>query len=114
MSGQPLTGTRRYRIVFARGQMPPARAFWSLTLYDAAGYLVANPLHRYAIGSSHPPLVRASDGSIVVVISHSRPSGSGTNWLPAPSGQFRLNLRLYWPTSSALSGRWQPPGVNPF
>ncbi len=113
VSGAELTGSRKYEMVFPAGQMPPVRAFWSLTLYDSAGYLVSNKIHRYAVGSSHPPLVRAGNGSIVVVISHTRPSGSGINWLPAPSGAFRLNLRLYWPKASALNGAWQPPSVVP-
>jgi hypothetical protein len=111
-TGQLFDGTNRYRLTFAPGQEPPARAFWSLTMYDADGYLVANPARRYAIGSSHPPLVRRRDGSIVVAIQRDRPTEAGVNWLPAPAGGFRLNLRLYWPRRSALSGRWKPPPVQ--
>ena len=84
-TGQPLTGARSYRLVFARGHLPPARAFWSLTMYDSSGFLVVNPAHRYAIGSSHPPLYTRR-GTIVIIISRHRPSGSGINWLPAPGG----------------------------
>ena len=32
--GRPLDGRHSYRIRFPRGQLPPARAFWSLTMYD--------------------------------------------------------------------------------
>lgn len=110
--GQLLTGAKSYRIVFTSRQVPPARAFWSLTMYDSSGYLVANPANRYAIGSSHPPLF-SRRGSIVIVISRQRPAGSGINWLPAPAGGFRLNLRLYWPRASVLDGRWRPPPVEP-
>ncbi|HZE06675.1 MAG TPA: DUF1214 domain-containing protein, partial [Solirubrobacteraceae bacterium] len=110
--GAPLNGaTDSYEITFARGQAPPVRAAWSLTLYDASGFLVANPIDRYALGSSHPPLVRRRDGSIVVVVSARRPARRGVNWLPAPAGPFRLNLRLYWPNRAALTGRWRPPPV---
>jgi hypothetical protein len=112
-AGHLLTGSASYRIVFARGDAPPVRAFWSLTMYDGSGYLVANPQRRYAIGSSHPPLRRRSDGSIVVVLSHTRPRQSGINWLPAPAGSFRVNLRLYWPTARALRGLWRPPPIEP-
>jgi hypothetical protein len=112
VNGQLLNGSSSYRIVFPRGQAPPERAFWSLTMYDSAGYLVANPVHRYAIGSSHPPLYRRN-GTILIVISRHRPAGSGINWLPAPPGSFRLNLRIYRPKASALDGRWQPPPVQP-
>jgi len=111
--GRLFNGANRYRLVFRRGQLPPARAFWSLTMYDSDGYLVANPGNRYAIGSSHPPLVRGADGSVVVVVQHDRPTERGVNWLPAPaSGGFRLNLRLYEPKAAALSRRWVPPGVE--
>jgi hypothetical protein len=110
-SGELLGGAHSYRITFTRGQLPPARAFWSITLYNGNGFLVANPAHRYAIGSTHPPLVRRRDGSVVILIQHARPSARTVNWLPAPAGAFRLSLRLYWPTAAVLRGRWQPPQV---
>lgn len=112
-AGQLLNGSSSYRIVFRRGQAPPERAFWSLTMYDSTGYLVANVAHRYAIGSSHPPLHRRPDGSIVVIVSRRHPTEPGVNWLPAPAQGFRLNLRIYRPKASALDGRWQPPPVEP-
>lgn len=111
--GLLLDGSHAYRITFARGQEPPARYFWSLTMYDANGYLVANPAERYSLGPSHPPLVRRPDGSVVVEVRSTRPSDPQVNWLPAPaSGQFRLNLRLYGPSAAVLDGRWAPPPVQ--
>jgi hypothetical protein len=111
-AGELFDGVSRYRVTFAPGEEPPARAFWSLTLYDADGYLVENAARRYAIGNSHPPLARRADGSIVVAVQRDRPTEAGVNWLPAPAGGFRLNLRLYWPRASALSGAWKPPPVE--
>jgi hypothetical protein len=110
-TGTPLGGESSYRLVFPRGQEPPNRAFWSLTLYDADGYLVENPARLYAIGDSHPPLRRKADGSVVVLLQRTRPTEPGVNWLPTPSGPFRLNLRIYRPKPSVLSGAWQPPPV---
>ena len=112
-SGQLLDGNRAYRLVFAAGQAPPDRAFWSLTMYDGSGYLVANPAHRYAIGSSHPPVRRERDGSIVVLMRRTRPTDPHANWLPTPAGPFRLTLRIYRPRESVLDGRWQPPPITP-
>lgn len=109
--GRLFDGAHEYRLTFRPGELPPVRAFWSLTLYDLAGYLVANPAHRYAIGSTHPPLHLRRGGSVVVVIAHARPSERGVNWLPAPAAGFRLNLRLYLPRRAALSGAWRPPPV---
>jgi hypothetical protein len=109
--GRLFDGANRYRLVFDKP--PPARAFWSLTLYDADAFLVPNSANRYALGNFHPPLRRRGDGSIVVVVSHDKPSEQGVNWLPAPAqGMFRLNLRLYWPRKSALDGSWRPPPVE--
>jgi hypothetical protein len=110
--GRLLNGAYRYRLVFARGQEPPARGFWSLTMYDFDGFLVPNSAHRYSLGPTHPPLVRRRDGSIVILIQRDRPAERGVNWLPAPAGGFRLNLRLYWPKRAALRGDWKPPPVE--
>ena len=101
--GRLLNGANRYRMTFAPGDEPPARAFWSLTMYDLDGFLIANPVKRYAVGNSHPPLIRRNDGSIVIAIQKDPPTESKVNWLPAPAGAFRLNLRLYWPERSALT-----------
>ena len=112
-SGDLLDGSRPYRLTFRRGQAPPNRAFWSLTMYDLDGYLVANSAKRYAVGDSHPPLRRRADGSIVVAIQRSRPSDPTVNWLPPPAAApFRLNLRIYWPRRSVLAGAWKPPPVQ--
>ncbi len=113
-SGALFSSARRYRLTFTKDQIPPARAFWSLTMYDFSGYLVPNAANRYAIGDSHPPLVKRSDGSVVVAIQRDKPTESDVNWLPTPaSGGFRLNLRLYEPEPSALNGTWKPPPVEP-
>jgi hypothetical protein len=111
-AGRLLNGSQRYRITFAKGRAPPVRAFWSLTVYDADGFLVANPARRYAVGDSHPPLVRRPDGSIVIAVQRDRPAQRDVNWLPAPPGGFRLSLRLYQPVRSILRGAWTPPPVR--
>jgi hypothetical protein len=110
--GRTLDGGSRYRLVFGPGEQPPNRAFWSLTVYDADGYLVANPQDRYAVGSSHPPLVRRADGSVVIALQRTRPTERRVNWLPVPAGPFRLNLRIYRPARSVLAGDWRPPPVR--
>jgi hypothetical protein len=81
-------------------------------MYDTDGYLVPNPIDRYSLGPSHPPLVKKPDGSIVVAIQRNEPTEPRVNWLPSPAGGFRLNLRLYGPRKAALSGDWRPPSVT--
>jgi hypothetical protein len=111
--GRPLSGRHRYTIRFARGQLPPANAFWSLTMYGSDRYLVANPIDRYAIGDRTAGLRRGPDGSLTIHVQHERPSGAAAaNWLPAPAGRFRLAMRVYEPRRPALDGRWLPPPVK--
>jgi hypothetical protein len=112
-AGALYDGAHRYRLTFPPGQEPPAKYFWSVTMYDTAGYLVDNPIGRYSVGPSHPPLIKQPDGSIVIAIQHDAPVDADVNWLPAPTGSFRLNLRLYGPSVAARTGTWRPPGVVP-
>jgi len=110
--GRPLDGTHSYRIRFPRGQLPPARAFWSITMYGADRYLVENEIDRYSIGDRTPGLRRGGDGSLTILVAHRRPDGAaGANWLPAPRGRFRLAMRLYEPRRSVLTGDWKPPAI---
>jgi hypothetical protein len=84
-----------------------------MTMYDEAGFQVANPLDRFAIGD-RDDLVYASDGSLDLYIQHGSPgSEHEANWLPAPAGVFNLCLRLYYPEPDVLDGRWIPPEVEP-
>lgn len=110
--GQPLDGASRYVMHFPKGQLPPVRAFWSLTLYDEKHAFAANPLGRYALGD-RDRLRRNRDGSLDLYIQHERPQGARVaNWLPAPAGPFGLTMRLYWPKAEALDGNWMPPPVR--
>jgi hypothetical protein len=109
----PLAGTSSYEIRFAAGDLPPhgSNGFWSVTLYNSAGSLVANPIDRYSIGDETLGLLRGADGSLTIVVSASRPSQARVNWLPAPRGAFSLVLRVYDPTSQVLDGSWSPPAI---
>ena len=110
--GRPLTGRHRYRMRFARGKLPPADAFWSITMYESDGYLHPNAARRYAIGDRTPGLRRNAGGSLTVAIQRTRPAGvAAANWLPAPKGRFRMLMRVYEPRRSVLRRVWKPPPV---
>jgi hypothetical protein len=113
-NGVPFSSERRYVLHFREEQIPPVRAFWSLTLYDDRQLLAANPLNRYAIGDRDHLRVN-SDGSMDIYIQRTSPGrDKESNWLPTPaSGSFTLNLRLYWPSAKARNGTWSPPPVQP-
>ena len=108
--GQALVGTDRYVLHFDKAQVPPADAFWSLTMYDEASFFVDNPLQRFAIGD-RDKLHFNADGSLDLLIQHDAPTDT-SNWLPAPEGRFGLMLRLYSPRPEVLDGRWIPPAVT--
>lgn len=112
--GQPLVGGKRYRIRFAPGQFPPVKGFWSITLYDREGYLIANPDNRYAI-RQFDKLKLGADGSLEILIQPDDPGEAlRSNWLPSPrDGQLALSLRAYWPEKAMLERQWMPPAVEP-
>lgn len=109
--GQPLDGAHKYTISFDSNSMPPVNAFWSVTLYDAEGFQVANGLDRFAV-SSWMPFKYDPDGSLTLYVQNESPGpDKEANWLPAPKGPFNLTMRLYSPKSEALTGKWNPPPV---
>jgi hypothetical protein len=110
----PLVGSRSYEIRFPADDLPPhgTDGFWSITVYNAARFLVANPIDRYSIGDETPDLVRGNDGSLTIVMSNTRPTEQDVNWLPTPEGAFSLTLRVYDPTPQVLDGSWPPPVIE--
>jgi hypothetical protein len=110
-SGKPLDGANKYALHFDKGVTPPVNAFWSITLYDADGYQVANSLNRFAV-SSWMPFKYNADGSLDLYFQNESPgAGKEANWLPAPKASFNLTMRLYAPKMDALTGKWNPPPV---
>jgi hypothetical protein len=111
-TGKPLDGASNYVLHFDKGQTPPVNAFWSVTLYDAQGFQVANPLNRFAV-SSWMPFKYNSDGSLDLYFQNESPGADKeANWLPAPKGPYNLTMRLYAPKAEALTGKWNPPPVT--
>ncbi|EAQ75069.1 MULTISPECIES: DUF1254 domain-containing protein [unclassified Synechococcus] len=109
--GNPLNGANQYVLHFAQNEIPPAQAFWSITLYDEHGFPTANDLQRNAIGD-RDALTFNADGSVDLYIQHVSPGAEReSNWLPAPAGDFNLTMRVYAPKSEVTDGRWAPPAV---
>jgi hypothetical protein len=89
-----------YLLRFPQDGLPPAKAFWSLTMYDGkTQFLVANPLKRYLLNSTMLNSFKyGGDGSLTLYIQRNSPgAGIKPNWLPAPDGPFYAILRLYIP-----------------
>lgn len=110
--GDTLNGSHRYQLTF--NPPPPARAFWSFTMYDTPRYyLVDNPIDRYSIGDRTPGLRYDVDGSVTIYLQADRPDDERVpNWLPAPAGDFRPILRIYEPGDSVLDGTYTLPSIH--
>ncbi|MGI1660871.1 DUF1254 domain-containing protein [Palleronia sp. KMU-117] len=115
-SGTTLVGSNSYTLTFPADGLPPVNAFWSVTMYDGkTQLLVENSIDRYLINSPMlPDLQKNDDGSLTIYIQHEEPSDAKAkaNWLPAPSDEIYMAMRLYWPDKSALDGTWKPPAVQ--
>jgi hypothetical protein len=114
--GDDYDGSRhRYVVHFAKGQLPPAGAFWSLTMYDQDFFFVPNPINRYDL-AQRDTLVVNPDGSVDLYLQAESPGkDKEANWLPAPKDKFVLVMRLYAPRKtppSILDGSWTPPPVK--
>jgi hypothetical protein len=110
--GRPLAGENDYVLHFDQAELPPADAFWSVTMYDAQGFQAANSLNRFAIGD-RDPLRHNADGSLDLYLQHTDPGpDKEANWLPAPNGPLGVTMRIYSPRAPVLNGTWAPPAVQ--
>lgn len=111
-AGKQLTGAMNYVIRF--NSPPPVDAFWSLTVYDAkTKMLVENPIKRYKFGTDTKGLTVEKDGAMNVYLQNAKPDGDhAANWLPTPSEEFYVILRLYQPQDAVLSGNYALPEIQ--
>ncbi|WP_375248574.1 DUF1214 domain-containing protein [Sphingomonas sp.] len=94
-AGRRLEGRCRYRVI---GGTLPAR-WWSLTLYDPAGYLTGPG--PYSVGSAILPPAEQARWTVLVA-----PDRQPGHWLPtAGQEHFDLTLRTYLPDNA---GRTSP------
>ena len=113
--GLPLDASEQnFTITFGKNELPPVKAFWSLTMYDGkTQLLIDNDINRYLISSPMlDDVVFNEDGSLTLYIQKESPGkGLEANWLPAPDGPFYAVMRLYGPEEEALKGTWINPDI---
>jgi len=104
-----LSGAHDYVIHFDKAKMPPAKAFWSMTVYSSKSAGLVSGAKRYMVNDSS--VKKNADGSIDVVVQPDPPSKNDSNWIPAPKGDaFMIALRAYQPADDAAS--WEAPVVK--
>ena len=112
-AGTQLSGDKSYTVTFPKGELPPVKGFWSLTLYNSKHLFSPNELNRYSLGTKNKNLKFNDDGSLTLYVSKNRPAEDKiNNWLPAPDGTFSLYIRAYWGEKSIIDGTWQPPKIE--
>ena len=110
--GKQLIGQNSFVITFVKGQVPPVKGFWSLTLYNDVHLFHPNALQRFSLGTKNKNLKYNADGSLTLYAGAKSPGkDKESNWLPAPNGTFSLYIRAYWADKAILDGTWLPPQI---
>jgi len=107
--GMPLNGLNSYKLHFVTP--PPVNNLWTISLYNMQQQLVKNPINRYQLGTNTPSLVYNQDGSLDIYVQHNQPAKYVGNWIPAPEGDFMLELRLHGPQALYYNDEWQEPSI---
>ena len=111
VDGKPMNAMNDYVINMSKKQLPPAKAFWSVTLYDMQnGFFIPNDRKKYSVGDNAGMKLNA-DGGIEIYIAAEKPEGvPEENWLPInrEDKDLSVNLRIYVPDEEAMK-TWEAP-----
>jgi len=106
-----MNASHDYMVRMTKDELPPANAFWSLTLYDTEnGLFIPNPQKKYSVGENAGYKLN-SDGGIEIYVAAEKPAGvPDENWLPINRGDEGLDilLRVYAPDLEKMK-TWNAP-----
>ena len=109
--GKPMNALHDYVIRMSKEELPPAKAFWSLTLYDLnSGFFIANDRKKYSVGENAGMKLN-DNGGIEIYVAAKKPEGvPEENWLPIERKDEALSLilRIYVPDLDKLK-TWTAP-----
>lgn len=86
----------------------PVNAFWSVSVYDAAGYFEKNPYNAYSLNNITAK--KGPDGTVTIQFGGC--DGKIPNCLPIMP-DWNYTVRLYRPRTEILSGKWRFPNPEP-
>lgn len=111
-AGNWFDGGKQYKLHVSPN--PPAKQFWSLTLYDARTRgLIDNPAGIADKSSRTADLVKNADGSVDIYMGPTAPSGHEKNWIPTlPGKRWFAYFRLYAPLEPYLDASWPLPDIQ--
>jgi hypothetical protein len=109
--GQPFDGAKSYRLRVPPN--PPAKLFWSVTVYDIdTRVLIQNPA-RKPDRVSLEDLDKNADGSVDLYLSPTSPKGHEKNWIQTVPGRAWFTfLRLYGPLEPYYDRSWALPDIE--
>ena len=109
--GKPMDSMHDYVLRMSKDELPPATAFWSLTLYDLKdGFFIPNDRKKYSVGENAGFKLNA-DGGIEIYVSATEPKGvPEENWLPINRENIGINtmFRVYAPDVEKMK-TWTTP-----
>jgi hypothetical protein len=111
-NNQPLLGNNNYVLKFTKDQLPEAKYFWSITMYNLPKrFLIPNPINRYSIGNKTKGLKYESNGDLIIYLQKSSPGkDKESNWLPTPKDEkFMFVMRIYGPQPNVINNIWKMP-----
>lgn len=110
-AGQWFDGAKNYKLRVPPN--PPAKQFWSLTIYDTrTRCLIDNPQGIADRSSRMPGLVKNADGSVDLYMGPTPPAGHEQNWIPTVRGcAWFAYFRLYAPLEPYLDSTWPLPNI---
>ncbi len=94
---------------------PPARLFWSVTVYDAGTRcLIDNDQQRGDRGSRDRDLTRGADGSVDLYFGPTAPAGRESNWVQTiPGRHWFCYVRFYGPLEPYFDRTWKLGDIHP-
>ncbi len=112
--GKPMNAQHDYVLKMSKNELPPATAFWSLTLYDLKnGFFIPNDRKKYSVGENAGFKLNA-DGGIEIYISAKQPEGvPDENWLPINRAEIDMDamFRIYAPDTERMK-TWKTPQLE--
>lgn len=111
-NNQPLLGNNNYILKFSKKDLPQAKYFWSITMYNIPKrFLISNPIKRYSIGNKTKGLKYEPNGDLIIYLQSDSPGKEKeSNWLPTPKNEkFMFVTRIYGPEPDVINNVWKMP-----
>ncbi|MDH3549650.1 MAG: DUF1214 domain-containing protein [Gammaproteobacteria bacterium] len=109
--GKPMNAQNDYVIRMAKRDLPPAKAFWSVTLYDTQnGFFIPNERKKYSVGENAGMKLN-KNGGIEIYVAAQKPEGvPDENWLPINRKDEYIGaiMRIYVPDLDRMK-TWTAP-----